>query len=59
MASEQQEGDWLSSEEEEISNVKELKRISKRYDEQKKNINICSLLKGQFQGKASCLEPIV
>jgi len=37
MAAEQLEGDQLSSEEEEISKVKELNKGSKRYYEQKKN----------------------
>lgn len=57
-ASEQLEGDELSSEEEDISKVKGLNKISKRYDEQKKNIKICSHLKGQCQGQISCLNPL-
>lgn len=53
------EGDQLSSEKEEISKVKRIKKISKRYNEgKKKNIEICSLLKEQFQGQVSCLNPL-
>lgn len=48
VASEQLEGAQLSPEEEEISEVKQLKKIPEREDEQRKNIKICSLLKEQF-----------
>lgn len=57
MASEQLEGAQLSPEEGEISEVKQLNKVPKTYDDQRKNIQLCSRLKEQLSGQASCVDP--
>lgn len=57
MASEQLEGAQLSPEGGEISEVKQLNKVPKTYDDQRKNIKLCSLLKEQLSGQASCVDP--
>lgn len=57
MASEQLEGAQLSPEEGEISEVKQWNKVPKTYDDQRKNIQLCSCLKEQLSGQASWVDP--